>query len=79
VATAPHQQQIGLELIAQLDDLFKGASFPEVGLRDGSALLLDPLYLLVEDLAALPPKLALHEGMCVECMHIVPDVGQMNL
>jgi hypothetical protein len=76
---ASHQQQIGFELIAQLDDLLKSASFPQVGTSDGSSHLSDPLYLLVEDLAALPPKLTLYEGMYVGCAHIVPDVDQMNL
>src|ERR687894_3264994 len=76
---APYHQQVGFELIAQLEDLLKGASFPEVGSSDGSSHLSDPIYLLVEDLAALPPKLALYEGMCVGCVHIVPDVDQMNL
>jgi hypothetical protein len=79
VATASHQQQVGFELVAQLDDLLKGASFPEVGSSDGSSHLSDPLYLLVEDLAALLPELTLYEGMCVGCVHIVPDVDQMNL
>src|SRR5919107_4694261 len=76
---APHHQQVGFELIAQLDDLLKGASFPEVGSSDGSSHLSDPFYLLVEDLAALPPKLTLYEVMCVGGVHIVPDVDQMNL
>src|SRR5919107_3585880 len=75
----PHQQQVSFELIAQLDNLLKGASLPEVGTSDGSSHLSHPLYLLVEDLTALPPKLTLYEGMCVGCVHIVPDVDQMNL
>src|ERR687895_2595585 len=76
---APHHQQVGFELITQLDDLLKGASFPEVGTSDGSSHLSDPLNLLLEDLTALTPKLTLYEGMCVGCVHIVPDVDQMNL
>ena len=79
MSAAPYHQQIGFELIAQLDDLFKGAPFPEVSSGDGSALLLDPLYLLLKDLAALLPKLTLYEGMCVGCVHIVPNVDQINL
>src|SRR5829696_8991553 len=76
---APHHQQVGLELIAQLDYLFKGASYPEVGSSDGSSFLSEPFYLPIEDLAALLPKLTLYEGMCVGCVHIVPDVDQVKL
>jgi hypothetical protein len=75
---APHQQQISFELIAQLDNLFKGASFPEVGTSDGPSHFSHQLYFLVEDLTALPPKLTLYEGMCVGCAHIVPDVDQIS-
>jgi hypothetical protein len=53
--------------------------FPEVGSGDGSSHLSDPLYLLVEDLAALPLELPLHVGVCAVCAHIVPDMDQVKL
>src|SRR5918998_17775 len=79
VAMASHQQQAGVKLIAQLYDLLKGSPFPEVGSRDGSSHISDPLYLLVEDLTALPLELPLHESVCAVCVHIVPDVDQVKL
>src|SRR5919112_1367609 len=79
MSAAPYYQQTSFALVTQPGDLFEDASFAEVRPGNRSSLLLDPPYLLVEDLTSLTPKLPLYEGVCVGCAHVVPDVDQMNL
>src|SRR5919107_1929263 len=45
---ATHDQEPGVDLLAEGDDLVRGASPPEIRFRDFPAGGPDPLYLLVE-------------------------------
>ena len=46
--------QMGIQLVAQRDDLLVRFSQPQMGLRDGSPAFFDSLYLLVEQVLLTP-------------------------